>query len=154
MLSGYTGERLLLTLWIGSLWSIGYLAVPMAFANLEVTIAGDYAGKLFYAVNIISLISASILLVSRLFIFGVTTFHHYWRSWLILAMLVMSFIFLAFIQPDMTAIKLLDWREDAVLSDRFNNLHKLSESMYMLMSLLGLMLVLTTDKRSEAERVS
>jgi hypothetical protein len=41
MLSGYTGERLLLTLWVGSLLSIGYLAVPMAFANLDVTIAGD-----------------------------------------------------------------------------------------------------------------
>ena len=54
MLSGYTGERLLLTLWIGALWSIGYLAVPMAFANLDVTIAGDYAGKLFSAVNKIS----------------------------------------------------------------------------------------------------
>ncbi len=154
MLSGYTGERLLLTLWIGALWSIGYLAVPMAFANLDVTIAGDYAGKLFYAVNIISLISACILLVSRLFIFGLKTFHRYWRSWLILAMLIMSFIFLAFIQPEMISIKLLDWRADAVLSERFNTLHQFSESLYMLMSLLGLMLVLTTDKRAEAEQVS
>ncbi len=104
MLSGYSGERLLLTLWIGSLWSIGYLAVPMAFANLELTIAGDYAGKLFYAVNILSLISACILLISRLFVFGVTTFHRYWRSWLILAMLIMSVVFLLFIQPDMASI--------------------------------------------------
>jgi hypothetical protein len=109
---------------------------------------------LFYAVNIISLISASILLVSRLFIFGVTTFHRYWRSWLILAMLIMSFVFLAFIQPEMASIKLVDWRADVVLSERFNTLHKFSESLYMLMSLLGLMLVLTTDKRAEAEQVS
>jgi hypothetical protein len=154
MLSGYSGERLLLTLWIGSLWSIGYLAVPMAFANLELTIAGDYAGKLFYAVNILSLISACILLISRLFVFGLTTFHRYWRSWLILAMLIMSIVFLLFIQPDMASIKLLDWRTDPVLTERFNTLHKLSESMYMLMSLLGLMLVLTSDKRSEAEQIS
>lgn len=154
MLSGYSGERLLLTLWIGSLWSIGYLAVPMAFANLELTIAGDYAGKLFYAVNILSLISACILLISRLFVFGVTTFHRYWRSWLILVMLVMSVVFLLFIQPDMASIKLLDWRTDPILTERFNMLHKLSESMYMLMSLLGLMLVLTSDKRAEAEQIS
>lgn len=154
MLSGYSGERLLLTLWIGSLWSIGYLAVPMAFANLELTIAGDYAGKLFYAVNILSLISACILLISRLFVFGVSTFHHYWRSWLILVMLIMSVVFLLFIQPDMASIKLLDWRTDPILTERFNMLHKLSESMYMLMSLLGLMLVLTSDKRSEAEHIS
>lgn len=154
MLSGYSGERLLLTLWIGSLWSIGYLAVPMAFANLELTIAGDYAGKLFYAVNILSLISACILLISRLFVFGVSTFHHYWRSWLILVMLIMSVVFLLFIQPDMASIKLLDWRTDPILTERFNMLHKLSESMYMLMSLLGLMLVLTSDKRAEAEQIS
>ena len=154
MLSGYSGERLLLTLWIGSLWSIGYLAVPMAFANLELTIAGDYAGKLFYAVNILSLMSACILLISRLFVFGVTTFHRYWRSWLILAMLIMSVVFLLFIQPDMASIKLLDWRADPVLTERFNTLHKLSESIYMLMSLLGLMLVLTSDKRAEAEQTS
>lgn len=154
MLSGYSGERLLLTLWIGSLWSIGYLAVPMAFANLELTIAGDYAGKLFYAVNILSLISACILLISRLFVFGVTTFHRYWRSWLILVMLIMSVVFLLFIQPDMASIKLLDWRTDPILTERFNMLHKLSESMYMLMSLLGLMLVLTSDKRAEAEQIS
>ena len=154
MLSGYSGERLLLTLWIGSLWSIGYLAVPMAFANLELTIAGDYAGKLFYAVNILSLISACILLISRLFVFGVTTFHRYWRSWLILVMLIMSVVFLLFIQPDMASIKLLDWRTDPILTERFNMLHRLSESMYMLMSLLGLMLVLTSDKRAEAEQKS
>ena len=154
MLSGYSGERLLLTLWIGSLWSIGYLAVPMAFANLELTIAGDYAGKLFYAVNILSLISACILLISRLFVFGVTTFHRYWRSWLILVMLIMSVVFLLFIQPDMASIKLLDWRTDPILTERFNMLHRLSESMYMLMSLLGLMLVLTSDKRAEAEQIS
>lgn len=154
MLSGYSGERLLLTLWIGSLWSIGYLAVPMAFANLDTIVAGDYAGKLFFAVNIIGLISASILLVSRLFIFGVFSFHRYWRSWLILAMLIMSVGFLIFIQPEMASIKLLDWRADPNLTERFNILHKLSESMYMLMSLLGLLLVLTTDKRSEAEQVS
>ncbi|HEC74359.1 MAG TPA: DUF4149 domain-containing protein [Methylophaga aminisulfidivorans] len=154
MIASYTGERLILTLWVGALWAIGYLAVPIAFANLDTIIAGDYAGKLFFAVNILSLISATILIVSRLFTFGIRHFHRYWRSWLMLIMLVMSFIFLAYLEPQMASIKALDWRNNTVLMERFDVLHHLSESIYMLMSLLGLMLVLTTDKRSEAEQVN
>ncbi|MBD3635147.1 MAG: DUF4149 domain-containing protein [Methylophaga sp.] len=149
MFSGYSGERLLLTLWVGSLWAIGYLAVPMAFANLEVHIAGNYAGKLFYAVNIIGVVSATILLISRLFIFGVRAFPRYWRSWLILLMLLVSLAFVGFIQPEMQALKQLGLEQGSNI-ERFNDLHKLSENLYLLLSLFGLMLVLTTDKRAEA----
>lgn len=149
MFSGYSGERLLLTLWVGSLWAIGYLAVPMAFANLEVHIAGAYAGKLFYAVNIIGVVSATILLISRLFIFGVRAFPRYWRSWLILLMLLVSLAFVGFIQPEMQALKQLGLEQGSNI-ERFNDLHKLSENLYLLLSLFGLMLVLTTDKRAEA----
>ena len=48
----FAGERLLLTLWVGSLWAIGYLAVPLAFATLDTQVAAEYAATLFYAVNI------------------------------------------------------------------------------------------------------
>jgi hypothetical protein len=150
MLSGYTGERLLLTLWVGGLWAIGYLAVPLAFATLDITIAGDYAGKLFYAVNILGVVSAVILLIARLFSFGLTRFHLYWRSWVLLLMLALSLFFIVYIQPEMRDIKALAWREDALLSARFDFLHKLGENLYLLLSLFGLLLVLTTDKRAEA----
>lgn len=149
MLSNYSGERLLLTLWVGGLWAIGYLAVPMAFANLEVQIAGDYAGKLFFAINIIGVVSAVILLISRLFVFGVSEFHRYWRSWMMLLMLIVSTVFLGFIQPEMQALKQIGLQQ-ADNVQKFNNLHKLSENLYLLLSLFGLMLVLTTDKRAEA----
>jgi hypothetical protein len=153
MMSGYTGERLLLTLWVGSLWAIGYLAVPIAFANLDTSIAGDYAGKLFFAVNVIGISSAVILLLSRLFIFGIKRFHLYWRSWMLLLMLAMSLAFVAYLQPEMHSIKQLDWQTDIALAERFANLHKMSENLYLLLSLFGLMMVLTTDKRSEADEV-
>lgn len=153
MLSGYSGERLLLTLWVGSLWAIGYLAVPMAFANLDVQLAGDYAGKLFFAVNIIGIVTAGILLISRLFVFGAKNFHRYWRSWLILLMLLVSLMFVFYIQPQMQALKLMGLQQEAVVNE-FNKLHGLSQSLYMLISLFGLMLVLTTDKRSEAKDIA
>lgn len=153
MMSGYTGERLLLTLWVGSLWAIGYLAVPLAFANLDTSIAGDYAGKLFFAVNALGIGAALILLISRLFIFGFKRFHLYWRSWMLLLMFAMSLVFIAYLQPEMHAIKQLDWQADSVLAERFASLHKLSQNLYLLLSLFGLMMVLSTDKRSEADEV-
>jgi hypothetical protein len=46
MVSNLLGERLLLTLWVGSLFAIGYIAVPMAFATLDdVILAGQYIGS-------------------------------------------------------------------------------------------------------------
>jgi len=151
MMSGYTGERLLLTLWVGALWAIGYLAVPIAFANLEVQLAGNYAGKLFFAVNVLGIVAACILLISRLFIFGLRQFHRYWRSWLLLLMLLMSAAFVGYIQPEMHSLK---QAADLASTERFAELHKLSENLYLLLSLFGLMLVLTTDKRSEANEAA
>lgn len=67
MLSSYASEKLLLTLWIGGLWSIGYLAVPMAFASLaDITLAGEYAGKLFSAINLLGLGCGLVLIVAKL----------------------------------------------------------------------------------------
>lgn len=154
MFSGYSGERLLLTLWVGSLWAIGYLAVPMAFANLELHVAGAYAGKLFYAVNIIGVVSAVILLISRLFVFGVRDFHRYWRSWMLLLMLAVSLAFIGYIQPEMQALKELGYQQSSELTERFGQLHWLSENLYLLLSLFGLTLVLTTDKQAEAKDVT
>mgnify|MGYP005850925693 CR=1 FL=1 len=150
MMSGYTGERLLLTLWVGSLWAVGYLAVPMAFAHLDTSVAGAYAGRLFFAVNLIGIASAIILLFSRLFIFGLSNFHRYWRSWMLLTMLAISLLFVGYLQPEMQALKQAGLGSGIDAAERFGSLHKLSEITYLLLSLFGLMLVLTTDKRSEA----
>ena len=50
------GEQLLVTLWVGSLWAIGYLAVPILFSTLDDRmLAGMLAGKMFTAVSFIGL---------------------------------------------------------------------------------------------------
>lgn len=147
MLSGYTGERLLLTLWVGSLWAIGYLAVPMAFATMDVTLAGDYAGRLFYAVNVLGIACSVVLMVSRLYVYRASTVQ-YWRFWIIVAMLLITLVSAFYLQPQMADIKQLPWRGDAMLQARFSRLHMMSENLYLLLSLFGLLLVLTTDKLS------
>jgi hypothetical protein len=54
-----------------------------------------------------------------------------------------------FLQPEMQALKQLGLEQGNHI-EQFNHLHKLSENLYLLLSLFGLMLVLTTDKRAEA----
>lgn len=146
----FAGERLLLTLWVGSLWAIGYLAVPLAFATLDTAIAAEYAATLFYAVNIIGLVSGTMLLLGKLFMERLQITRS-WRFWLLLLMLALTLIFTVYIQPEMAAVKAFaDWRADAALSGRFDDLHRLSENLYLMLSVLGLILVLTADKKAAA----
>ncbi|MCX4188734.1 DUF4149 domain-containing protein [Methylophaga sp. OBS3] len=146
----FAGERLLLTLWVGSLWGIGYLAVPLAFANIDTMIAAEYAAILFFAVNIIGLVSGTMLLLGKLFLERLVATRS-WRFWLLVAMLALTLIFSLYIQPEMAAIKAFsEWRADEALSAKFHNLHRLSENLYLMLSVLGLIMVLTADKKAAA----
>ena len=58
-------ERIILTLWVGALWAIGYLAVPFLFSGLDDRrLAGELAGEMFKAVGYVGLVSGIILLVT------------------------------------------------------------------------------------------
>ena len=145
MKANLLSERLLLTLWVGSLCAIGYIAVPMAFATLgDVTLAGNYAGQLFSAVNMLGLGCGFVLLISKLISIGkaVTTL---WRFWVLILMLSLTLVFAFYLQPEIAAIKqLISAGEDAVL-ERFDLFHTLSKNLYMLLTVLGLALVVSTD---------
>ncbi len=57
-------RRVVLSLWAGSLWTVGYLAAPTLFAVLDDRhLAGELAGRMFYAETWLSLICAGFLLV-------------------------------------------------------------------------------------------
>lgn len=147
----FAGERLLLTLWVGSLWAIGYLAVPLAFATINAQIAAEYAAKLFYAVNMIGLISGAMMLLGKLFMERLQIIRS-WRFWLLLIMLALTLVFTVYILPEMRGIRaMVDWRADTAFIERFNALHRLSENLYLMLSVLGLILVLTADKKAAAE---
>lgn len=138
-------ERLLLTLWVGSLWAIGYLAVPMAFATLgDITLAGNYAGKLFSAVNILGLGCGAVLLISSFISHGKQA-AKYWRFWVLLLMVVLTLVFSCYLQPEIAEIKQLTSQDDAIL-ERFALFHVISKNLYLIVSLLGLALVISSDK--------
>jgi hypothetical protein len=148
MLSSYASEKLLLTLWIGGLWAIGYIAVPMAFASLgDVSLAAEYAGKLFYAINLLGLGCGSVLVIAKLIQYKLNV-RQLWRFWVLMLMLSLTAVFVFYLQPQMAEIKQSDWQVNSALSDVFSLLHTISENLYLVLSLLGLALVLSTDKQS------
>lgn len=141
------GERLLLTLWVGALWSIGYLAVPLAFVSLETLVAAEYAAKLFFAVNVIGLISGALILIGKIIIQRGKVLYS-WRFWLLVAMLIITLVFSGYLQPEMASIKVIEnWRLEADLAQRFERLHLLSQNLYLMLSVAGLLLVLSNDTR-------
>lgn len=144
----YIGERLLLTLWIGSLWTVGYLVVPMAFISLgDVTLAATFAGKLFRIVMYLGVACASILLMTQWIKQGKQAFQS-WRTYLLLLMLLLMAAFIWVTQVQIVELKLLDWQENSALSEVFALWHKVSRVIYGILSLLGLVLVMTTERQN------
>jgi len=154
MLSSYASEKLLLTLWIGGLWAIGYLAVPMAFASLgDVSLAGEYAGKLFFAINLLGLGCGLVLIVAKLIQYKKNVMQM-WRFWILVLMVIMTLVFSFYLQPEIAELKQLDWQENQKLMDQFSLLHVISKNLYLMLSLLGLTLVLSTDKQISFDKVA
>jgi len=154
MISSYASEKLLLTLWVGGLWAIGFLAVPMAFANLgDVTVAGNYAGQLFTAVNFLGLGCGGTLIISKLIQYKLSV-KQLWRFWTLVLMVAMTLVFSFYLQPEIAALKQLNWQIEQSLVERFSLLHDLSKNLYLLLSLFGLALVLSTDKQPQVLRAS
>lgn len=134
-------ERIVLSLWVGALCGVGYLAVPVLFASLEDrTVAGELAGTMFRLINGVGLVCGGWLLVSGL-VNGGTAALRAWRSWVIVLMMAVAAAILFVIQPQMAALKAEAAAVGAALSPSFGRLHGLSSGLYMLASVAGLVLV-------------
>ena len=141
--------RIFVVVWVGGLLAIGYLAAPVLFASLnDRTLAGEVAGKLFALIGWVGLAAGSYL---SLFLIG------RWRAavfkravfWLVLLMLGMTAAQLFGIQPLMAQLKLDALpREvmESVLRDRFATWHGVASILYLMESLLGLWLVVWTER--------
>ncbi|MHB8562653.1 MAG: DUF4149 domain-containing protein, partial [Acidiferrobacteraceae bacterium] len=55
-------ERVVLTLWVGGMWSVGYLVAPVLFSMLDSkTVAGNIAGRLFSYLGMAGLVCGGFL---------------------------------------------------------------------------------------------
>src|SRR5690625_7569521 len=78
-------ERILLTLWVGALWAVGYIAAPVLFGILDDrTLAGQLAGGMFTRVAMLSMVAGSSLLLAQLL-----RRRPLWRSVVVVIMLML-----------------------------------------------------------------
>lgn len=127
------GEQLLQTLWVGALWTVGYLVAPVLFAELDSSAeAGRLAGSLFTLVAWLSLVCGGLLLLAL----NLSEADRV-RGILIVAMLLLICANEWGIRPVMEAARL----PDGTTGPRFGMLHGISATMYLVVSLTGLFLV-------------
>lgn len=131
-------DRILLTLWVGGMWTIGYVVAPVLFKMLDRQVAGEVAGQLFTAMSYIGLVCGILLLISMVYRHGLSN----WRQWRVLVLIGMLAIILIgqfVLQPMM--IELKDSGLQGEVARQFGRLHGLSSTLFLLNSLAGLALV-------------
>lgn len=136
------GERLLLTVWMGSWWSIGYIAVPILFFTLpDIHVAGAVATRMFYAVRLLGLACGALLVAGMLLTYGAAAWRHAWRAWAALLMLLLTVVMHFVISPEMDQLRVGGLPAGSAAAARFDQLHHLAASLYTVTSLIGLVLV-------------
>ncbi|WP_455206721.1 DUF4149 domain-containing protein [Kaarinaea lacus] len=131
------GERVLLTLWVGGLWAIGYIAAPSLFATLDDRqLAGALAGQMFHIISYVGLICGTLLLISVIGRLGLQ-----WRVWVLVIMLALVVSGEFILQPMMESLKLQGLTEGSDVKKQFGMLHGVASIIYLIESLLGLSLV-------------
>lgn len=136
---------LLITLWVGGLWAVGYIVAPVLFQQLpDRQMAGQIAGRLFELIAVVGLSAGAYLLAFLIARWGGAVIK---RSvfWIVLVMLLMAVMHLFGIQPLMAQLKLDALPRnvmESVLRDRFATWHGISSILYLMQSLLGLWLAL------------
>ena len=137
-------RTLLVTVWAGSLWTVGYLAAPLLFITLQDRmLAGTIAGTLFRAEAWLSLACGVLLL-------AIFRADHYLPSRIVCTRLVIAMLLCVLIgyfglQPFMAEIRQAAAQAGGVMDEtmrtRFGILHGVASIIYLLQSLLAVALV-------------
>lgn len=133
-----TSEKILLTLWVGGMWAIGYVVVPVLFQMLDKPIAGSVAGQLFSIMSYIGIFCAIFLIINILFKSGFNKNH--WQLWTLIVMLLIVIIGHFVIQPMMVELKVAGLAENKA---QFGRLHGVASVLFLINSLAGLALVIS-----------
>jgi len=142
--------EVVLTLWVGALWSVGYLVAPILFSTLSADrqLAGLIAGRLFAAIGWLGLVCAAYLLLFMLVRHGAAALRR-GLFWLVVLMLVLDALGLFGVQPLLAQLKadaLPREVMESVLRNRFATWHGVSSILYLLQSLLGLWLLIASRR--------
>lgn len=140
---------IVVTLWVGGLWAIGYIAAPALFANLPTDrmLAGALAGKQFALMAWVGIACAVYLLAYVAARRGAAAVHSV-VGWLVLAMLLLTLAGHFGIQPILAQLKAEAAAQagardvmESMVRERFRAWHGVAGAVYLVESLLGLALV-------------
>ncbi|MFK5913886.1 MAG: DUF4149 domain-containing protein [Woeseiaceae bacterium] len=132
-------EKIILTLWIGSMWAIGYIVAPVLFQMLDKAVAGNIAGQLFSIVSYLGIFSSIALFFKCVMQFGFSK--GYWQIWVLLSMFVLILIGQFILQPMMAELKASGIT--VTNKSEFGRLHGIASILFLVNSLAGLSLVIT-----------
>jgi len=141
--------HLVITLWVGALFAIGYLAAPTLFAQLaDRGLAGSLAGEMFKWVAWLGIACAAYLLLFLMVRcgFGVLRSSVFWLVLLMLGLTVAGYFGIAPILAQLKADALPRQVMESALRDRFATWHGISSGLYLVESLLGLWLVIWQER--------
>ncbi len=141
---------LVTTLWVGSLWAIGYIAVPVLFAELRENrmMAGMLAGQMFTITAYVGLACAGYLLLYYGHRSGLAAFKHPIVR-IIVVLLALSIAGQFGLRPLMADLKAQAFPGDVMQSSqaaKFGVLHGVAEIIYAAQSLLAVALALKTRR--------
>ena len=147
--------RAITALWVGSLWTIGYLVAPTLFATLtDRAQAGTIAGSMFRVEAWLSIFCAVLLMVLlKVCVPAVRGRLRSRLSVLILSMLAATLVSHFGLQPLMAALREAAGPGGVMSPDaklQFGILHGISGTIYLIESLLGVALLLALDPQSTA----
>lgn len=138
-----------ITLWVGGLWTIGFIAAPSLFASLkDRVLAGELAGNLFGLMAWTGMACAAWLL-AYLFLRWQRAAYRTSVFWLLLAMLAFTLVIHFGIQPVLAELKAEAWPNSVMRGshkDRFAAWHGAAGGLYVLQCLLGAVLVAVQER--------
>jgi len=132
-------EKILLTIWVGAMWSVGYIVTPVLFQMLDKPVAGNVAGQLFTIVSYLGLFAAVALIINILMQYGFNRRH--WQLWTLVGMLVIVMTGQFVFQPMMEELKAAGLSGEN--ATRFGRLHGMASGLFLINSLAGLALVIS-----------
>lgn len=148
---------LAVTAWVGGLWSIGYVAVPVLFQALpDRMLAGLLAGRMFTLIACIGITSACYLMLYYTTRHGVAALRQ--TAFRVTAIMLALTLASQFgLQPLIADLKTQAFPGDVMKSTfagQFKMLHGIASTLYLIQSLLGVLLVLKRPDVSRATQTS
>ncbi len=132
-------DRLLLTLWAGITWAIGFVAVPILFARLPTRVqAGELAQFMFSVADGLGLVVLALLVLRTMLARG-------WRGWrvrLMLAAMAVIALLQFGLHPVILAYHQAGIHPGTAAAARFEWVHRAASLLYALDALAALILVL------------